>query len=75
MFRGTVTDASSSPPTLYWNGLEQVASVDDAKFIATVAAARVESGGLQVSFPENHVEAYAVSLSITHTPALGSAGI
>lgn len=66
---------TSSPPSLYWNGLEQVASVDDAKFIATVAAARVESGTLQVSYPENHVEPYAVSLTITHTPELGSAGI
>lgn len=68
-------DDTSSPPTLYWNGVEQVATVDDAKFIATIAAARVESGNLQVSYPENHVEAYAVSLAITHTPALGLAGI
>lgn len=66
---------TSSPPTLYWGGAEQVDSVDDAKFIATVAAARIEAGSLQVGFPENHVEAYAVSLAIIHTPALGPSGI
>lgn len=69
------SESTSTNPTTYWDGDEQVETIDDAEFFATIALARLKAGELQVGFPENHVEAYSATKTIAHNPALGTTGV
>ena len=66
---------TATNPTQYWGGTELVNNIDDAQFVPSLNTARVQAGNLQAEYPENHVEAYSATLTVAHTPALGSSGI
>lgn len=70
-----LSDDTSTPPTLYWDGAQTIEDVDYAMFVEDIAQARAEAGRVQQGYTENHVEAYPVTKAITHTPALGAGGI
>lgn len=73
---GFSTSTSISPST-YWGGgvTDQVDDLDDAGFIETLSAARIQAGTLQAQFPENHVEAYSATLTVAFDPIFGATGI
>lgn len=71
---GMAPDTATNP-TGYWDGTQQVTSIDNALFYDDLREARIAAGNLQVTDPGIHIEAYSAILSITHEPALTGAGI
>ena len=66
---------TSTPPNTYWSGTTFQPEIDAATFYDVVEVARAEAGALQITYTSEHIEAYAVSKEITHTPPLGTTGI
>lgn len=69
------SEDTTAPPVTYWNGTGFTPEIDEAAFYDSITESRTIAGGLQVTYSGEHVESYAASKVITHTPLVGQAGI